>query len=94
MTAPHWMDPRSEYDSLVALLDERAETHGEAEFCTFPDGERTFASLAERSRELAAGLAEAGVEAGGHVAMLLYNRPAFLDVYFAAARLGAVTAPP
>jgi len=93
MTAPHWMDPRSEYDSLVALLDERADTHGDAEFCTFPDGERTFASLAERSRELAAGLAEAGVEEGDHVAMLLYNRPAFLDIYFAAARLGAVTVP-
>jgi acyl-CoA synthetase (AMP-forming)/AMP-acid ligase II len=88
-----WGEPLSEYANVVALLDERAAGRGDEQFCEFPDGERTYASLARRSRELAAGLSDAGIDTGDRVVVLMYNRPAFLDVYFAVARLGGVVVP-
>ena len=88
-----WGEPLSEYANVVALLDERAAGRGDEQFCEFPDGERTYASLARRSRELAAGLSDAGIGTGDRVVVLMYNRPAFLDVYFAVARLCGVIVP-
>ena len=49
-----WGEPLSEHANVVTLLDERAAGRGDEQFCEFPDGERTYASLARRSRELAA----------------------------------------
>jgi crotonobetaine/carnitine-CoA ligase len=88
-----WNESVSDYTNVVELLDERARELGDEEYAIFPDENRTYASLAERSHELAAGLAEAGVESGDYVAILMHNRPEFLDVYFAVARLGAVSVP-
>ncbi|HKA94500.1 MAG TPA: AMP-binding protein, partial [Acidimicrobiia bacterium] len=54
---------------------------------------RTYAQLAGRVRRLAHGLRFLGVEHGDRVGWLGTNHPAFLEVLFAAARIGAVIAP-
>ena len=54
---------------------------------------RTYAEVAERVRRLARGLGELGVARGDRVAWLGANHPAFLEVLFATARLGAVLTP-
>jgi fatty-acyl-CoA synthase len=54
---------------------------------------RTYAEVAHRVRRLARGLGELGVARGDRVAWLGANHPAFLEVLFATARLGAVLTP-
>ena len=53
----------------------------------------TYAAFAARIRSTAAGLRALGVRRGDRVAWLGPNHPAFLEAFFAAARLGAVLAP-
>jgi O-succinylbenzoic acid--CoA ligase len=53
----------------------------------------TFAELDDRVEVTAGRLAALGVEAGDRVAVLLETRPAFAELVFAAARLGAVLVP-
>src|SRR6476659_8786925 len=54
---------------------------------------RTYAEVADRVRRLARGLGKLGVAHGDRVAWLGANHPAFLEVLFATARLGAVLTP-
>jgi len=54
---------------------------------------RTYAEVADRVRRLARGLGDLGVARGDRVAWLGDNHPAFLEVLFATARLGAVLTP-
>jgi fatty-acyl-CoA synthase len=56
-------------------------------------GSLTYAELAERIRRLASGLGRLGVTRGDRVAWLGPNHGAFVEVLFAAGRLGAVLAP-
>jgi len=53
----------------------------------------TYGDLANRVRRLANGLRDLGVRRGDRVGWLGSNHPAFLETFFAAAKLGAVTAP-
>jgi fatty-acyl-CoA synthase len=53
----------------------------------------TYIELARRIRRLASGLSELGVQRGDRVGWLGANHPAFLEVLFATAKLGAVMAP-
>ena len=53
----------------------------------------TWGDLNDRSRSLAAGLAGVGVGHGDRVGLLMSNRPEFLEVVVACARLGAIVAP-
>jgi acyl-CoA synthetase (AMP-forming)/AMP-acid ligase II len=65
--------------------DQPALIHGET--CC------TYGELARRVRRLARGLSELGVQRGGRVGWLGANHPAFVEVLFATAKLGAVIAP-
>lgn len=49
-----------------------------------------FAQLRQRSQSVAAGLAALGIKPGDRVALWLPNRSAWLEVFFACARLGAI----
>ncbi len=51
---------------------------------------RTYGEFRQRAAGLAGFLAEHGVAAGSKVAIDLVNRPEYLEVFFAALRLGAV----
>src|SRR5262245_31249544 len=53
----------------------------------------THAGALARAERLAAGLARAGVVAGDRIAILSQNNLEFVDLYGAAARLGAVVVP-
>jgi acyl-CoA synthetase (AMP-forming)/AMP-acid ligase II len=58
------------------------------------DGERiTHGAYLARVERLAAGLAQAGIEPGDRVAILSQNNLEFVDLYGAAARLGAIVVP-
>ena len=58
------------------------------------DGERvTHAAYLARAERLAAGLARAGVRPGDRIAVLSQNNLEFVDLYGAAARLGAILVP-
>ena len=57
------------------------------------EGRCTYGELAKRVRRLAHGLSEVGVQRGDRVCWLGANHPAFLEVLFATAKLGAIMAP-
>jgi fatty-acyl-CoA synthase len=65
--------------------DQPALIHGE--------GRCTYSELANRVRRLAHGFSELGVQRGDRVGWLGANHPAFLEVLFATAKLGAIMAP-
>jgi fatty-acyl-CoA synthase len=65
--------------------DQLALVHGETT--------RTYAEFAERVRRLAHGLRDLGVGHGDRIGWLGANHPAFLELLFATAKLGAVLAP-
>jgi fatty-acyl-CoA synthase len=52
----------------------------------------TYAELARRTRQLAGGLAARGVGRGDRIAVLSENRAEYLELFIAAARLGAIVA--
>lgn len=56
-------------------------------------GERTFAELNMRANQLARVFRNAGLEADDAVAMLMTNRPEFLEVYYACQRAGLRVTP-
>lgn len=59
----------------------------------YEGGSWSFAALNERTADLAARLAAAGVRPGDHVAVLMPNRPEYVFLIFALARMGAVLVP-
>jgi len=53
----------------------------------------SYAQVNERINALGHSLAARGVKRGDRVAMLLFNGIEFIDTFYAAAKLGAVTVP-
>jgi long-chain acyl-CoA synthetase len=82
-------------ESVTALFDAAVDRAPDTDAFVYPEYDRTdtYAEIADRVDRLAAGLAAAGVAPGDIVSMLLTNRPAFVETYFACIRLGAVAAP-
>jgi fatty-acyl-CoA synthase len=72
---------------LAEILD---RNRPEAPALLTGDETMSFGRLAEESRRAALGLAELGVGPGDRVALWLPNLPAWLVLFFACARLGAV----
>jgi len=78
--------------TVAGLFDARARLHPRR--TAVVDGDRSvdYGQLADRSRRLAAVLAGRGVGHGDRVALLAENRLEILELFLAAARLGAVVA--
>lgn len=76
--------------TFPAMLEWLAAEHGEDTCLVDGDLETSFAGLDDRSRRLAAGLAALGVRRGDVVAVWLPNSTAWVELQFAAARLGAL----
>lgn len=83
--------------TLVDLLDRAATDHPQRPAWTFdlPEGGRrlSYADVAERTRRLAAGLAERGVGPGDRVGVMLGNTPEMPLTWLALMRLGAAMVP-
>jgi len=77
-------------ETLTAFLADLASRHGATPAIHYGDETVSFAALDEESRRVATGLSQAGVGPGDRVALWLPNMPAYLAVFFACARLGAV----
>ena len=83
--------------TLVDLLDRAATDHPQRPAWTFdlPEGGQrlSYADVAERTRRLAAGLAERGVGPGDRVGVMLGNTPEMPLTWLALMRLGAAMVP-
>jgi acyl-CoA synthetase (AMP-forming)/AMP-acid ligase II len=81
--------------SLGALLERAARDHGNATAIDlFERGTRlSFAEWDDKSRRLASGLRDLGIERGMHVGVLLENVVEFPVTWLALARMGAVMVP-
>ena len=62
-------------------------------YLRFEGGSVTWAQIHERVSGLAAALRERGVRAGDRVAIMMTNRPEFLEMMFAANAIGAIVVP-
>src|SRR6476646_1864563 len=62
-------------------------------YLRFEGGSVTWAQILERVSGLAAALRERGVRAGDRVAIMMTNRPEFLETMFAANAIGAIVVP-
>ena len=62
-------------------------------YLRFEGGSITWAQIHERVSGLAAALRERGVRAGDRVAIMMTNRPEFLETMFAANAIGAIVVP-
>lgn len=79
---------------LFDIVDGWADSrHRDKTAVWFDGGTRTYAELRDRSRRLAHGLAELGVQQGTRVALMLGNRIEHVEAYFAVATLGAIAVP-
>jgi len=85
-------------ETIVSVLDRRASEQRSSEFLVFDDLEggvhhRSYEVMAARAG-LTAGLLDGhGIAPGDRVHVHLWNCPEFFDVWFGAARLGAVIVP-
>jgi len=84
------LDPRM---TVHGLLYQRALAEPERVFLRFEERDFTYRELWQRTQQVAGGLCEAGVEPSERVAIMLTNRPEFLDVWFACSLCGAVEVP-
>jgi fatty-acyl-CoA synthase len=79
--------------NLARSLDRNADRFPDADAVIFRDTRLTHLQLLERVRALAAAFGQAGVKKGDIVALLLSNRPEFLESALAVNRIGAAFLP-
>lgn len=83
----------AEVRTLSALLEHQAAESGAKPYLFFQDQQWTYRQLNEAAHRVACGLALAGVAKGTHVNVHLSNRPEYVQLFFALAKLGAVMVP-
>ena len=84
---------RSRQLLVPELCSRNARTTPDAPAIAFEDRLLSFAELERRANLLAAALATRGVGAEDNVAILMYNRPEFVEAFLAVQRLGACAVP-
>ncbi|MEN8182516.1 MAG: class I adenylate-forming enzyme family protein [Myxococcota bacterium] len=87
------LQPDEDRLTLGRFLEDVAERHGDR--VALVSGERAirYRELEREVCALAAGLVGAGVVKGARIALLLGNRPEWVQAFFAAGRVGAVLVP-
>ncbi|MER7691956.1 long-chain fatty acid--CoA ligase [Streptomyces sp. NPDC097610] len=80
-------------DNFASILDYHSALRPEAVAVVQDERHLTVRELRTRVNQLAAGLTALGVGRGDIVGLLLYNRPEFLELVYAANRIGAVFLP-
>ncbi|MEM8688716.1 MAG: long-chain fatty acid--CoA ligase [Pseudomonadota bacterium] len=76
--------------TLPDMFDEAVERFGPQVLTDFLGKKLTFRDLGDATKQLAAGLQEAGITKGSKVGLFLPNCPYYISCYFAALKLGAV----
>lgn len=79
--------------NAASILDHHATVRPERTALVWTGGQYSYAQLHERANALAAALADRGVGAGDHVALLMQNTPEFIETIYAVNRLGAAFLP-
>src|SRR5262245_54670731 len=77
----------------VSHIARHADAKPGAVYLRFEGASITWAQIHERIGAVAAALRERGVRAGDRVAIIMTNRPEFLETMFAANALGAIVVP-
>src|SRR5262249_43293731 len=85
----HWYRKRT----LGSLLDRAALRHGEREALVFQHRRWTYSQFKADTDTVAKGLMGLGVEPGDRVALWLTNRPEWLFLMFAVAKVGGCLVP-
>lgn len=76
------------------MMRRGASFHREKVFLVYNDRRLTFGEVLDRTDRLSVGLTQhCGIRKGERVAMLLQNRPEFIETYWAVVQLGAVIVP-
>ena len=75
------------------LVDRAAQLFGDKEALFYEGNRWSFAQLQEDVDRTARGLMQLGVEAGEKVALWMPNRPEWIHILFALAKIGAVLVP-
>jgi fatty-acyl-CoA synthase len=78
---------------LAGRFDAQATTHPDRPYVLTDARNYSYRDMREWSRQLARGLHEIGVRPGERVALVVDNRPEYVAVKLAVARLGAVAVP-
>ena len=84
------MKARESPQTVTGLIEAAAAAAPDVPAVHYGTTMLTFSGLAAQARRVAGGLAALGVRQGDRVALWLPNTPAYLTLYFACARLGAV----
>lgn len=79
--------------TLGDLVRQQAAKYGEKTALRFGGEDISFTELDSRANRIANGLAASGVGAGDRVAFIGKNHPAYFELVFGAAKLGAVIVP-
>lgn len=79
--------------TLGSLLDAAAENYGEREALIFGDQRSNYQELKTETDRIAKGLMAIGAEPGERVALWMTNRPEWLYLMFAIAKVGACIVP-
>jgi acyl-CoA synthetase (AMP-forming)/AMP-acid ligase II len=79
--------------TLYDMLQSNARTFANRPAVIHSGGTLTFRDLLARVDALAAGLAELSISKGDRLCILAQNEPAYLELYFACARLGIIAYP-
>jgi fatty-acyl-CoA synthase len=82
-----------ERQTIGQLVDRAAERWGDREALWFEGRRWSFAQFGDETNLAAAALIAAGVRTGDHVCLWLVNRPEYLFILFAVAKIGAVLVP-
>ena len=87
--------PASWFEKLTLgqLVDRAADQWGDREALCFEGRRWTFAQVRDETDQVARGLIAAGIAPGEHVCLWLNNRPEYLFIQFALAKIGAVLVP-
>ncbi len=78
---------------LGEVLARQASGRGASEALVTDQARLTYAQLFDQARQVAAGLRAMGLAKGDHVAILLGNDAAWIQLFYGAAMLGCVTVP-
>jgi fatty-acyl-CoA synthase len=79
--------------SLASRFDTVAAEYGDRPYVMTDARNYSYAEIQDWSRRIARALIAVGVQAGDHIAMVIDNRPEFVPVKLAVARVGAVAVP-